>query len=114
MNRAVLIGTQQINRSQSALFNSRTSQSGGGASNFTKYWRQSTKNVEIGSNTAGSSEFLKIPAKNQPKMVKELESQDLLVIFISYIEEPIGEGRQELAECIIIMVESVHGQYVEE
>ena len=110
----MLIGTQQIKRSQSALFNSRTSQSGGGASNFTKYWRQSTKNVEIGSNTAGSSEFLKIPAKNQPEMVKELESQDLLVSFISYIEEPIGEGGQELAECIISMVEFVHGQYVEE
>ena len=110
----MLIGTQQIKRSQSALFNSRTSQSGGGASNFTKYWRQSTKNVEIGSNTAGSSEFLKIPAKNQPEMVKELESQDLLVIFISYIEEPIGEGGQELAECIIGMVESMHSQYVEE
>ena len=47
-------------------------------------------------------------------LVEELESQDLLVIFNSYIEEQIGEGGQELIECIISMVESVHVQYVEE
>ena len=47
-------------------------------------------------------------------LVEELESQDLLVIFNSYIEEQIGEGGQELIECIISMVEFVHVQYVEE
>ena len=47
-------------------------------------------------------------------LVEELESQDLLVIFNSYIEEQIVEGGQELIECIISMVESVHVQYVEE
>ena len=47
-------------------------------------------------------------------LVEELESQDLLVIFNSYIEEQIGEGGQELIECIISMVESVHVQNVEE
>ena len=95
-NRAVLIETQQIKRSQSALFNSRTSPSGGAASNFTQRWRQPTKNVEIGSNTAGSNKVSKIPAKNQLVLskgetsvveeiedldfrVEELEDQDLLV-----------------------------------
>ena len=47
-------------------------------------------------------------------LVEELESQDLLVIFNSYIEEQIGEGGQELIECIISVVEFVHVQYVEE
>ncbi|KAK9998798.1 hypothetical protein SO802_018401 [Lithocarpus litseifolius] len=95
-NRAVLIETQQTKRSQSAIFNSRTSPSGGAASNFTKRWRQPTKNVEIGSNTAGSNKVSKIPSKNQPVLskgetlvveemedldflVEELEDQDLLV-----------------------------------
>ena len=47
-------------------------------------------------------------------LVEELESQDLLVIFNSYIEEQIGEGGQELIECIISVVEFVHVQHVEE
>ena len=63
-NRVMLIETQQTKRSQSALFKSRTSPNGGAASNFTKNWRQPTKNVEIRSNTIGSNEVSKIPAKN--------------------------------------------------
>ena len=85
-NREMLIETQQTKRSQPALFNSITSPSGGAASNFTKHWRQPTMNVEIGSNTTGSNEVSKVPAKNQPVLskgktlvVEELEDQDLLV-----------------------------------
>ena len=66
---AVLIETQQTKRSQSAILNSRTSPSGGAALNFTKHWRQPTKTIEIRSNTTGSSEVSKIPAKNQPNLV---------------------------------------------
>ena len=65
-NRAVLIETQQTKRYQSALFNSITSPSGGAASNFTKHWRQPTKNFEIGSSTTGSNEV----SKNQPVLSK--------------------------------------------
>ena len=50
----------------------------------------------------------------QDLLVEALESQDLLVIFNSYIDEQIGEGGQELIECIISVVKSMHGQYVEE
>ena len=81
-----MIETQQTKRYQSALFNSITSPSGGAASNFTKHWRQPTKNVEIGSSTTGSNEVSKVPTKNQPVLskgktlvVEEIEDQDFLV-----------------------------------
>ncbi|KAF3958238.1 hypothetical protein CMV_016835 [Castanea mollissima] len=80
-----MVETQQTKRSQSTLFNSRTRLSGGIASNFTKHWRQPTKNVEIGSNTTRSNDS-KIPAKNQPVLskgetlvVEEIEDLDFLV-----------------------------------
>ena len=53
--------------------------------------------------------------EDQEFPVKELEDQDIgHLVSNSYIEEQIGEGGQELTECIISMVESVHDQYVEE
>ena len=52
--------------------------------------------------------------EDQDFLVKELEDQDIgHLVFNSYIEEQNGEGGQELTECIISMVESVCGQYVE-
>ena len=53
--------------------------------------------------------------ENQDFLVEELEDQDIAhLVFNSYIEEQIGEGGKKLTECIISMVESVHGQYVKE
>ena len=53
--------------------------------------------------------------EDQEFPVKGLEDQDIgHLVSNSYIEEQIGEGGQELTECIISMVESVHDQYVEE
>ena len=81
-----MIETQQTKRSQSSLFNSRTSPSSGATSNFTKNWRWPTKNVEIGSSSTGSNEVSKVPTKNQPVLskgktlvVEEIEDQDFLV-----------------------------------
>ena len=120
-NRAVLIENHQVKGAQSVPFNSKISaRSGDATSNF-------TKKVENGSNVAKSSKASKVPAKNLPILskgetlvVEEIEDQDFLVkeledqdighlVFNSYIEEQNGEGGQELTECIISMVESVHG-----
>ena len=123
-NRAVLI-ENQVKGAQSIPFSSKINAwSGDATSNF-------TKKVENGWNVAKSSKASKVPAKNQPVLsngetlvVEEIEDQDFLVkeledqdighlVSNSYIEEQVGEGGQELTECIISMVESVCGQYVE-
>ena len=120
-NRAVLIENHQVKGAQSVPFSSKISaRSGDATSNF-------TMKVENGSNVSKSSKASKVQAKNQrvsskgeTLVVEEIEDQDFLVkeledqdignlVFNSYIEEQISEGGQELIECIINMVESVHG-----